>query len=257
MNQHHLEPMHGARPGASGVTIRLTGLALLILLLASCGSAAKTPAPDTPAIATATPSSTLAPVIAGTTGPTATLQPTSRPTSTLAPTSTLTPTPAPRLDQFVPTLVSPANGSSANGRTTFTWSWNGPTLGANQAFEVRIWKEGQADHFGAGDLVKTTSVTLDLNQATGVRQGGSGTYLWTVAVVQSSPYKRIGKEASPRTLQIGGVPPTPSRSAAPVIGPDALRRFASALGILSGSLLLAWLTLAGPLDAWLRRGPPR
>jgi hypothetical protein len=209
---------------------------------------------------------TLPVVVIGATDPTVTLAPTPLPTSTLAVTPTptaastatasVTPTVTPRLDEVAPKLVSPANDSSASGRTTFRWTWDGPDLTNNQGFEVRIWKEGQADHFGAAEPVRTTSAVIDLNQAAGVRQGGAGTYLWTVAVVQLKTYKRIGKEATPRALRIGGAPATPSRSAAPLIGPGAAQRFAGAVGILSGSLLVGWLYLSGALEAWLRRRRP-
>ena len=245
----------GQSPGRRA-RLWLGAIIILILLLTGCRTSSAPPtstAPTAP-VADVTPTPTLPAVVIGTTNPTVTLAPTPLPTSTLAVTPTLTSTP--RLDQVAPTLTSPANNISASGRTTFRWTWDGPVLTNNQGFEVRIWKESQADHFGADKPVRTTSVTIDLNQAAGVRQGGAGNYLWTVAVVQLNPYKRIGKEATPRTLRIGGVPPTPSRSAAPLIGPGAAQRFARALGILSGSLLVGWLYLSGALAAWLRRRRP-
>ena len=244
----------------------LAGLIILALLLTGCGASSAPPTSAAPTAPAADMTSTLPAVVIGTTDPTVTLAPTPLPTSTLAVTPTpttastatasVTPTATPRLDQLAPTLDSPANNSAASGRTTFRWLWNGPALAANQGFEVRIWKERQADHFGAAEPVRTTSAVIDLNQAAGVRQGGVGTYLWTVAVVQLNPYKRIGKEATPRALRIGGMPPTPSRSAAPVIGPGAAQRFAGAVGILSGSLLVGWLYLSGAFEAWLRRRRP-
>lgn len=260
-------PMHkdephprGHNPPGSGRRALpcLGSLIILALFLSGCRTPGASPTQAATAAPATTPTPTLAAVVSGVVNPTVTLAPAPLPTSTLAavPTATITATvsPTPRLDQVVPTLQSPANNSSANGRATFRWAWNGPTLAANQGFEVRIWKEGQADHFGAAEPVRVTSALIDLNQAAGVRQGGVGTYLWTVAVVQLSPYKRIGKEASPRTLHIGGVPPTPSRSAAPLLGPDGWQRFAGVIGILSGSLLVGWLYLSGAFEAWLRRG---
>ena len=230
------------------------GSIILALLLTACRTPSAPPTLTAPAAPAAgmTPTPTLPAVLMGTTDPTVTLAPTPLPTSTLA----VTPTATPRLDQLAPTLDSPANNSAASGRTTFRWSWNGPMLAANQGFEVRVWKESQADHFGAAEPVRTTSAVIDLNQAAGVRQGGAGNYLWTVAVVQLNPYKRIGKEATPRALRIGGMPPTPSRSAAPVLGPGAAQRFAGTVGILSASLLVGWLYLSGALEAWLRRRCP-
>jgi len=244
------------------------GAVILTLLLTACRTPSAPPTATAPAAPAAdvTTMPTLPAVVIGTTDPTVTLAPTPLPTSTLALTPTpttastatasVTPTATPRLDQLAPTLDSPANNSAASGRTTFRWSWNGPALAANQGFEVRVWKDGQADHFGAAEPVRTTSALIDLNQAAGVRQGGAGTYLWTVAVVQLNPYKRIGKEATPRSLRIGGAPPTPSRSAAPLIGPGAAQRFAGAVGLLSGSLLVGWLYLSGAFETWLRRRRP-
>jgi hypothetical protein len=111
-----------------------------------------------------------------------------------------------------PILVSPADRANASGQTTFSWSWDGPALAANQAFEIRIWQEGQPDHYGAAEPVRTTSVTIDVRTAYGVTQGGSGTYYWTVALVERDPYKRIGPEASPRTLavSVGASRPQPT-----------------------------------------------
>jgi len=99
-----------------------------------------------------------------------------------------------------PVLVSPDEGITVSRQATFIWSWTGPNLTENQGFEVRIWKEGQPDHYGAAAAVHTTSVTINIRGAYGVSRGGSGKYLWTVAVVQIEPYKRIGPEATPRTL---------------------------------------------------------
>lgn len=84
----------------------------------------------------------------------------------------------------------------------------------NQGFEVRLWKEEQPDHFGAAEPVNGTSIVIDVSAAYGVAQGGSGTYFWTVAVVQRNPYQRIGQEAAPRRLLIqvegGEVRPEPT-----------------------------------------------
>lgn len=105
-----------------------------------------------------------------------------------------------------PVLVAPAANATVSGVTTFFWQWSGPALAPDQAFEVRLWKEGQADHYGAAEPVRTTSATFDVAGAYGVQRGGSGRYLWTVAVVQINPYQRTGQEASPRavTVQVGG-----------------------------------------------------
>lgn len=125
------------------------------------------------------------------------------PTSTPKP-ATATPLPAPMPSPGLPApvLLSPNNGADVRGKTMFAWNWSGPTLAANQGFEVRIWREGQGDHYGAAAPVGTTSVEIDVNRAYGVMQGGAGSYLWTVALVQLEPYQRVGLEAEPRALQI-------------------------------------------------------
>lgn len=240
---------------------------IIVVILSLSGCKAPSTAPTVPVVEVApepNPSITSQPALIVTHTPTATSRVGLSPTVTLIPVQTTPPpappkdtpksTSSPRLDQAVPRLDSPPNNSAASGRTVFRWTWNGPALAANQAFEVRIWKDGQADHYGAAEPVRTTSLTINVNQASGVQQGGNADYLWTVAAVQVNPYKRIGKEAPPRTLHIDGVPPTPSRSAAPLMGPDGWQRFAGVIGILSGSLLVGWLYLSGAFEAWLRRG---
>lgn len=106
----------------------------------------------------------------------------------------------------IPVLLGPGENAQLTGMTTFTWQWSGPALAPNQAFEVRLWKEDQPDHYGAAEPVRTLSATLDVASAYGVLRGGSGRYLWTVAVVETNPYQRTGQEAPPRsvTVQVGG-----------------------------------------------------
>jgi hypothetical protein len=122
---------------------------------------------------------------------TATATPAPRPTATSAPAA-----PA------APSLGGPADGATVTGETTFSWQWNGPALADNQAFEVRLWKEGQPDHYGATSPVRSASATFHVASAYGVQQGGSGRYYWTVAVVQTDPYQRIGQEAPPRNINV-------------------------------------------------------
>jgi eukaryotic-like serine/threonine-protein kinase len=144
--------------------------------------------------------------------PTATPQP-AQPTNTKSPaTPTAAPTPAqptatPKPAALAaPALAGPNDGAIVSGTTTFTWQWSGAPLAANEAFEVRLWKEGQLDHYGATAPVRSPSATFDVGSAYGVQQGGSGGYFWTVAVVQIEPYQRTGEEAPPRSIsvEVGG-----------------------------------------------------
>jgi hypothetical protein len=104
-----------------------------------------------------------------------------------------------------PRLATPPDGelATANQSVTFTWDWDGRP-GANQGFEVRIWREGAADHPGAGPVLTQSSggrwqQAIQVAGAEGVK-GQDGAYLWTVALVQASPYRRIGPEGTPRRL---------------------------------------------------------
>lgn len=108
-------------------------------------------------------------------------------------------------------LHKPEDGANVNGVVSFQWSWPGSPQDANHGWEVRIWRDGQPDHYGAAAplvMLDTSRVVsfgrpIDVWGAYGVQQGGSGRYYWTVALVQIEPYKRIGPEAPPRTLNIG------------------------------------------------------
>lgn len=163
--------------------------------------------------ATPTPSHTPTPTYTATVTPTSTptatptISPTSTPTRTPSPTPTSTPSPV----LSVATLEQPPEGATVSGVVQFVWRWPGPELGPNQAFEVRLWREGQVEHYGAAEPVRATSITVDLASAYAVQQGGSGRYFWTVAVVEVNPYRRIGAEAPARTLYVeqqAGPPPT-------------------------------------------------
>ncbi|MGB3216205.1 MAG: hypothetical protein WBD79_02285, partial [Anaerolineae bacterium] len=170
----------------------------------------------TPAPATDTPVPTR-PLTATPTPRPLTATPTPRPklTATPTPRPTATPTAAPKATGLpAPVLVSPWEGVKVTDQATFAWNWSGPALAANQGFEVRLWRDGQPDHYGAASPVRTTSLALNVASAYGVAQGGSGRYSWTVAVVQMEPYQRTGPDAPPRVLWIelsGGGPPTPTR----------------------------------------------
>jgi len=190
-----------------------------VLATATARPAASTDPPASPAVVI--PTGALTPALA-TSLPTRPRAATSRPptpthspfaATPIATRAPATPTPA---DLPAPILVSPSEGASVSvsGETTFTWNWPGPALAANQGFEVRLWKDGQPDHYGAASPVRTTSATLNVASAFGVVKGWSGRYFWTVAVVQMEPYQRTGPEAPPRVVQVelggGGAVPTPT-----------------------------------------------
>ena len=188
-------------------------------------------APEPTAIPTSQPTAT----DTTTPQPTATYSATPRPAATDTPTPlpTRTPTP-PRLATATPkptattppaalakaTLPAPVlqgpEEINTTGPATFAWQWSGPALTPDQGFEVRVWKDGQLDHYGAADPVNTTSTTINLAGSYGVQQGGLGEYWWTVAVVQRAPdYRRIGAEAPRRRLIVSGRVEPPSHAPTP------------------------------------------
>lgn len=134
--------------------------------------------------------------------------PTQIPTMPPRPTARSFPTETPRIPAQTagnlpaPMLLNPGHNETSAGSTIFIWRWDGPPLSANQGFEVRIWKTGQPDHFGAAEPTNNTRLTIDVPKAYGPRLGGPGWYFWTVAVVQRSPYARIAPEAAPRQIQV-------------------------------------------------------
>ncbi len=152
-----------------------------------------TPVPDTPT-STATPTQAV---------------PTATPGAPASPIARKSPTlPAGQFTLLKPT--SPENPSY--GPTEFEWRWNSP-LGADQGFEVRVWREGEppagvhnaVEDNKNGKVValgnNTYRLTVDIRDAPGV-QGRSGEYLWTVVLVQISPdYKDLGKQATPGRLR--------------------------------------------------------
>jgi serine/threonine-protein kinase len=176
---------------------------------------ASQPAPSPTATPTTTPSptATATTTLSPTATPTTTPSPAPRPTAPPAPTATKV---SPATVSIAPTLIAPADGESTTGPMTFSWSWTGSALQANQGFEVRLWKDGQ-EHYGAADPVRGMSLATDVRGAYGVQQGGSGEYWWTVAVVQikddRNDYNRIGPETAPRRLIVnfsgGHTPPPP------------------------------------------------
>jgi hypothetical protein len=152
-----------------------------------------TPAPDTPT-STARPTRAV---------PTATSVPSVPPTATR-----ISSQPAGQL-----TLLKPASLENPSyGPTEFEWQWNGP-VGADQGFEVRVWREGEppagvhnaVEDNKNGKVValgnNTYRLTVDIRDAAGVR-GRSGEYRWTVVLVQISPdYKDLGIQAPPGRLR--------------------------------------------------------
>jgi hypothetical protein len=183
-----------------------------------------TPLPTFTPLPTATSVPTLPPLTA-TPLPTFTALPTATSAPTLPPaTATPLPTvPSPTVPPVPPTATSLPAGSftllnplaldqPSYGPTEFEWQWTGP-IPAGTGFEVRVWHEGEPQ-MGVHDAVYDNQhgnieslgenkyrLTVDITGAAGV-QGVRGEYLWTVALVQTSPsYADLGQQAPPARMR--------------------------------------------------------
>jgi len=114
-----------------------------------------------------------------------------------------------------PKLLEPGEGAILSGEVTFTWSWEGE-LKDNEAFELRIWKEGRHDR--AGELQKEPALEIDLDALVPELPGESNECFWSVAVVQENPYRSLSKEAQPRSFIYGGL--LAEEEAGPAVGVD-------------------------------------
>ena len=147
--------------------------------------------------------------------PTVTLPPTDTPTP--KPTNTLVPLPTRRPTRSRPTatkpiatpaplsaplLVAPGDGITAFDRMVFEWTWDGPPLKENQAFDLRIWsvqeEEKGSPRRGVIPPTEETRVEVSLPAVPAIAEYGPGEYLWTVVIVE------IGADGSPRVAGTWG-----------------------------------------------------
>ena len=142
-----------------------------------------------------------------TTGPTATLAPTStgepEPTAT---SSSILPTvasPEPVATLPIPLLDSPAADVELQGFVTFEWTYT-RSLGQDLAYQVLIWKEGASEHLGAAQSWSETHQAINLDLVPQLMNGGPGQYLWSVVVVQRGTDERVSPEATPRSFTYPG-----------------------------------------------------
>jgi tetratricopeptide (TPR) repeat protein len=193
------------------------------VLSTSTPPVALTSTPTTPPTATPAPTS----IATGTTVPTTspTDAPTTAPTSTATPVQTPVPpapTPTSTSDaQLTPTtpsgtftLLEPLSlDNPTYGPTDFVWEWTG-SVPAGFGFEVRVWREGEPavgahdalldNQNGIIENIDEQKYRLNTNIVDAAGVGGhSGTYLWTVALVQVSPsYADLGQQAAPGQLRL-------------------------------------------------------
>ncbi len=153
----------------------------------------------------------------------------SQPTATLAPTLTPAPTVTPRPTQppqptatrrsatasapsdTAPTLDSPSLGAPLTGQIAFRWSH--PGLAPGRAFQVLIWEEGEQAHNGAANYTTQQEQIINLDDVPQVRDGGVGTYYWTVVVVNEMTNQRLAEAPSRRFEYTGsgGERPKPTK----------------------------------------------
>lgn len=187
-------------PTTGAITVVLPRSTVKVTVAVSPTAASARAISDTVSL---TPTVTLRPTITRTNTPTTTTtdtpSPTTKPTDTPSPKPTKTPTPTrrpitpPPSPLATPLLVEPSDGSNASSNVKFAWSWPGVPLGANQGFELLIWKQGEP-HNGATSPTRETSLTLDMSNYP------EGTYFWSVVLVQLQPYGRLSAEAAPRAI---------------------------------------------------------
>jgi chitodextrinase len=87
-------------------------------------------------------------------------------------------------------LLAPSDGAQLFGQQRFIWQWDGPSLGGNQAFDLRIWsqQEQQAGRPRRGAVPPTqdTEAEVDLQFVPAIKDYGAGDYYWTVVVVETA-----------------------------------------------------------------------
>jgi len=110
-------------------------------------------------------------------------------TSTATPTSAAGRPTAAAPARPAPLLLAPSAGSELSGLVRFTWQGQGPGLGPNEYFDLRIWSDEEeslppAARRGAMEPTKEKEAEVALAWAPTVLDYGPGPYYWTVVVVR-------------------------------------------------------------------------
>jgi len=93
-----------------------------------------------------------------------------------------------------PILREPPEETILSGKVNFTWDWEG-RLKDNEAFELRIWKEGRHEKVGES---REPELEVDLDTIVPELPGEGNDCLWSVVIIQKTPYKLLSEEAQPR-----------------------------------------------------------
>lgn len=191
-------------------------------------SATPTPLPTKTLSATPTLTPSRAPTNTPVPTATPTLTPTAspQPTNTSAPatvrpaqTSTPRPTQTPRTVYPAPTLVVPIPEASLVEQGHFEWQWDGPPLGNDLFFDLRIWAEREekagVEPRGAVELTKKTEADVTFKFVPAM-EFGEGLYYWTVVVVrQGAPPQVTGEWGEKRWFKYYEPTPTPTPTEEP------------------------------------------
>jgi len=224
---------------AAAAVIVLMALAGIMLLLqttrtrtAEPTSAAAPPQGTMTREATATlaigdgarPTATLAAVSGTAMLETATLAPSPTPTATQPTSAPASPTTRPtQSNQLAPVLLNPGNATIVgDALQRFVWDWSGQ-LQPGQGFQVLLWKGSNSPTAADRPVIAKTGdsweQTIRLSQAPAVKQGGDGTYSWTVALIQVEPYKQLAGTPMPRSLNYQAQKPTAAPTRMPTLRP--------------------------------------
>jgi protein phosphatase len=144
--------------------------------------------------------------------PTATLEPTKAPVATIAPRSTAPPaTSTPNPPSYpVPGPEQPQEGAWFDGTETIElrWGWNG-TLGPDEHFDVRVWREG-GEHLGVAWSKEPFYFLNMFNLEERLSQPEPrGIYYWSVAIIRGQGgqvLKVLSSESVARSFE--WVPPS-------------------------------------------------
>ena len=98
-------------------------------------------------------------------------------------------------------LLEPASGTTASGQVAFRWQ--APTVGADRAYEVVLWRDGEsplADGASLGSPTQSGEMVVDLSQ----RGLIPGTFQWGVLLVQTNPYRRLAHLSNGQAIEVAG-----------------------------------------------------
>ena len=147
------------------------------------------------------------------------------PTNTPKPGATATPTTKPTVKTSAPrfpapVLIEPKVDELLHEAATFRWRYDGPALGDDYAFDLRIWSKAEDEQNlprrGAIEPTNETEVTLkDLGGLDVIEQYQTSVYYWAVVVVKKgNPPTVVGAWSDKRQFS-WSPPPEPTESPSP------------------------------------------